>query len=340
MLKNDLLKEWDVSAEDFPAGGSFEEIIKHCLRYAILAPSTHNSQPWLFKITRNRCTVMIDKSVKLPEGDPSGSYLYISLGCCLENLIVAAKYFGVFKSVKYLKNSKEKVAEILFTTNGRTRKDDRLIKAINSRLNARGLFKKKRVSNQIINHISSIRTKEGVRVFIIDEKKKINQIAELTAKGIKRVYSRKRFRNELSSMINNNLSPKRVGIPGYALKLPLIISMIFPFLMKVRDLSPVISKLNFQSVKTLPLIFVITSEKESSEYWVRVGRTMERIMLELNSRGVQTSIFVASLEVDRLRKKVKKIINAQSEPQIIFGAGYIKGTTKHTPRIPLQRKIV
>jgi hypothetical protein len=37
---------WDVRESDFPINGSDEEKLKFLLSYAILAPSSHNSQPW------------------------------------------------------------------------------------------------------------------------------------------------------------------------------------------------------------------------------------------------------------------------------------------------------
>lgn len=43
-----------INISDFPEKGSLEFQIKFVLNYAILAPSTHNSQPWLFKIEASR----------------------------------------------------------------------------------------------------------------------------------------------------------------------------------------------------------------------------------------------------------------------------------------------
>jgi nitroreductase len=35
---------------DFPIAGTPAEQLRFLLHYAVLAPSGHNSQPWLFKI--------------------------------------------------------------------------------------------------------------------------------------------------------------------------------------------------------------------------------------------------------------------------------------------------
>ncbi|OKH30965.1 hypothetical protein NIES2101_41915 [Calothrix sp. HK-06] len=46
-MKTDI---WNVQETDFPATGTSEEKLKFILNYAILAPSSHNTQPWCFKI--------------------------------------------------------------------------------------------------------------------------------------------------------------------------------------------------------------------------------------------------------------------------------------------------
>ena len=45
-----LLNPWDVREADFPTTGPPAEQLRFLLHYAVLAPSGHNSQPWLFKI--------------------------------------------------------------------------------------------------------------------------------------------------------------------------------------------------------------------------------------------------------------------------------------------------
>src|SRR5215510_8529110 len=41
---------WNVSECQFPKEGTKTEQLKFLLNYAILAPSSHNTQPWLFRI--------------------------------------------------------------------------------------------------------------------------------------------------------------------------------------------------------------------------------------------------------------------------------------------------
>src|ERR687891_523520 len=65
------LEAWNVRENDFPKDGSLSEKMNFLLRYAILAPSGHNTQPWLFKIVgNNTIEIYADRSRALPLVDP------------------------------------------------------------------------------------------------------------------------------------------------------------------------------------------------------------------------------------------------------------------------------
>ena len=48
MAVADRHQSWLVDDADFPAAGNTADLLRFALRYAVLAPSSHNSQPWLF----------------------------------------------------------------------------------------------------------------------------------------------------------------------------------------------------------------------------------------------------------------------------------------------------
>jgi len=47
---------WDIDAGEFPTDGPVEDQATFLLRYAILAPSSHNAQPWAFDVAGNELT--------------------------------------------------------------------------------------------------------------------------------------------------------------------------------------------------------------------------------------------------------------------------------------------
>lgn len=63
---------WKVSDRAFPATGSIDEQLRFLLNYAILAPSKHNTQPWLFHVDHNRVELSADQTRVLSLVDANG----------------------------------------------------------------------------------------------------------------------------------------------------------------------------------------------------------------------------------------------------------------------------
>jgi hypothetical protein len=71
------------------------------VRYATLAPSSHNTQCWKFKIEDQTITVLPDMSRRCPAVDPDDHHLFISMGCATENLVQAALAHGLQAEVRF-----------------------------------------------------------------------------------------------------------------------------------------------------------------------------------------------------------------------------------------------
>lgn len=72
----------------------------HLVRAAVLAPSLHNSQPWLFACSDNALLLYADGRRRLPFCDPYGRQLVISAGAALFNLRLAIGVPAATKPVR------------------------------------------------------------------------------------------------------------------------------------------------------------------------------------------------------------------------------------------------
>jgi hypothetical protein len=79
---------WD---ELSPSGGDPMGLV----RAAVLAANAHNAQPWHFRIAADRIDVFADMSRNLGTMDPLRREMDISLGCALENLVLAGPSNGL-----------------------------------------------------------------------------------------------------------------------------------------------------------------------------------------------------------------------------------------------------
>lgn len=346
MVMKSNYKVWDIKINDFPEREGLTSQIKFVLQYAILAPSTHNTQPWLFKIKKSECEIYYNPKLILPEADVKMRDLYISMGCCLENLILVATYFSIFESILYGPfTKKEQVATVRFKKYGGNKNNQyrEVISAITKRINARGIFYPDPVPMKLQSAIFSKVENyliEGINIHWITDKSKIIKLASLTADGLKIAYLRPSFRKEMSQWMHNNLTKRKEGIPGYALKMPLLISFILPKLVRWFNIGNFLAQKNYLSLSSAPLITIITSKDENPNAWLKIGRLAERLMLEFQNVGWQTSIFVAAIEMGNLSKQVQSILAIDSKPQFLFAVGKIDKLHKQTPRHSLERKII
>ena len=185
--------EWAWNYHAFPSRSSLEEQIVFCLKAGILAPSTHNAQPWLFKIKSNVCSVSIDESVYLKIADPDKRYLHISIGCCIENILLVATYFNILKRVTYVSNDKSShICDIEFKLGGQIHVNkslEMLVAAIPNRVNSRGAFDAKQIPSSLNKKLRSLVVPQDIHVSFIDNPIKLNHLYYLSTDGIRR-YTR------------------------------------------------------------------------------------------------------------------------------------------------------
>ena len=82
------------------------------VRAGILAASIHNSQPWLFRVGAQTVALLADPGRNLGAMDPFRRDQHISLGCALENMVLAAGAQGFTPRVELLPGRLEAPAGI------------------------------------------------------------------------------------------------------------------------------------------------------------------------------------------------------------------------------------
>lgn len=78
------------------------EQAKSLIRRAALAPSSHNTQPWIFRISDSAIELYADRTRGLPVNDTDDRELAISCGCALLNLRLAAASDGFDAKIQLL----------------------------------------------------------------------------------------------------------------------------------------------------------------------------------------------------------------------------------------------
>ncbi len=332
------INPWDIKLSEFPKSGSLTEKIQFILSLAILAPSTHNSQPWLFRLQGDICQVEVDTSIKLPNSDPTGRDLYISHGCLAEAIEQVANYFGFSCVFQFIDNN-NLIFQVQFIPSEAEVSKKSMIEALLSRVNVRGMFDKKEIPAQL-NEQLTIYSDEQVKFVLLSGKDKTKYLAQLTAQAIAEAHNNKNFRYELSQWMRPSLTKKLDGLVGYNLRIPFLLSFIFPPLIKLLNLGKLFAQLNRQAIASAPAAGIMLSPEDTPISWWQVGRRFFRLNLYLNSIGLRTSIYVGAIEIGNHRAELKKFINTDWLPQFSFVVGYMSGNFRHSPRYNLKSRLI
>ncbi len=185
---------WEIDPQEFFECTTDAERIHFLLRFAVLAPSTHNSQPWQFEIHKNEIILSLAGRVNLPIGDPELRQRYIALGCALENLLIASDYYGYVATIKTQGiNDNIKITISLKSTVRVTKNDEKhLIHEIKKRATNRSHYRMEQLTPQLQTAIEKSLL-PGVQVTLIKEngRKKLGDIiSEATNGAMENVRSR------------------------------------------------------------------------------------------------------------------------------------------------------
>ncbi|MEI6104545.1 MAG: hypothetical protein WCP70_11425 [Methanothrix sp.] len=329
------LDAWNIKESDFPANDSREEKLTFLLNYAVLAPSSHNSQPWKFNVTNDSILVFADRSRRLQVADRDQRELYISLGCALENLIVAADHFGYNSSVAYFPGDEDLVAKVVLqpaANPSNPSRDTRLFSAILSRQTNRNPYEPRAISESDLKTIKSLSSDEDVSIFITSDSaiKKGFQDLVVQANGIQ--YSDANFKSELGHWLGQGV----MGPTGVQAKMAQL-AVVF------LDVGPEQSKKDAELINSTPYLGFLSTTKNDSISSLKAGRVLERFWLTATALGVSLHPMSQALEVAETKANLIDLLPAKSgmmQVQQAFRLGYAKPATEHSPRRPLQEVLM
>lgn len=119
-----------------------EGVVVDLVAAAVKAPSSHNTQPWIFTVRQGEVKLFADRSRALPVNDPDDRELIMSCGAALFNLRVAAAAAGLEVSIDRWPDATQPdlAATVHVDRMEAALADQRLAQAIDGRRTHRGPF--------------------------------------------------------------------------------------------------------------------------------------------------------------------------------------------------------
>ncbi|EJO55372.1 nitroreductase family protein [Burkholderia multivorans CF2] len=307
--------------------------------YAVLAPSSHNSQPWRFLVDGNTISLCADRVRALPVVDPFDRELIISCGAALLNLRVALDHAGLAHTIGTFPSEVDPdlLAQIRICDDGYSDAVlGTLFDAIPKRVTTRAPFESSPVPEAIQQALVEAGIAEGADVACVDSIAHRARVAKLVAEADRQQFADARFRRELASWID----PRRHvdGMPAFAAGVPTLLDFAAPVVtMAVRtfDLGSGLAALHHQLVGASPLIVCIATVRDDRDAWLAAGQALERILLVATHAGYTASYLNQPVETAGLRAHLRHMLGLRGEPQLLLRVG--RGPhTPHSPRRPLD----
>lgn len=323
-MANHMLDEWTVRDEDYPADGSNADKLRFLVRYAILAPSEHNVQPWRFVLGDEHLELHRDERRKLPAIDPDGRELTISCGAALYNLRLAARHFGNLTHVDLCPypSDPELLAVVrLIEGNDPSEDEEDQFKAIARRHTNRRAFFDKDVPETVVPALVDAVEQEHAWLHVLDERQKRNA-ARLVFEGDRLQESDRSFRRELGRWLQPNSSQRRNGIPTHAFGIEGMSSYIRPVTMQWLGWGDDHPYEDRELAEDTPLMVVVGSEADDRASWIRAGQALEHLLLRACADGLCASWFNQPVEVPALRRQLADMLHHDGVPQLLLGLGY------------------
>ena len=308
-------------------GGQLGELdARELIRYATLAASSHNTQPWKFRVRENVITILPDFSRRCPVVDPEDSHLFRSLGCAAENLVLGAAAQGFSAEVRF---DPEESGVIVALERDESSSATDLFHAIPKRQCTKTAYDGTLVSESELEMLRQAGEGRDVRTLTLLSKDEKEAVIDYVTRGNLAQLSDRAFRDELVSWIRFN--PQEAmrtgdGLAGRTANKPALPTWLARWIIGLILTAKGQAETDAEHIRSSAGVAVFVSERNDRAGWVEAGRAYERFALQAAALDIRTAFINQPLEVSSLRPEFESWLGldgAHAQLMVRFGHGPI-----------------
>ena len=328
-----------VDPTHYPAEGTERERLVFLLNYAVMAPSSHNTQPWRFRLGDDHVAVYADRTRRLPVVDPHDRELVMSCGASIETLLAACRHFGHLGEVAMRPDPDDPDLLANVSLNGSyepTALDRSIFAAIPTRTTYRFPFEDRPVPTRAQEDLLEACSQFGVDLHLTEDPRQKHVLADLVAEGDRRQFSSERFRGELADWIHSRRAASRDGISAQGFGMPDVLSGVGALAIRTFDMGDQTAARDESIAEGSPLLAVLFTASDTVEDWIVGGRALAATLLTAAAHGLSASFLNQPIEVADLRPTVAEFAERRDMPQILLRLGY---PSRPAPRVTVRRTV-
>lgn len=300
------------------------------IRQAVLAPSSHNTQPWFFRVSDRTIDLWADRTRALPVNDPQDRELAISCGCALMNLRIAAAGERFATTVELLPDAGEPdwLARATFEPGGRRATDEEALAAhLEARRTCRKRFEARPVDPEALGALERAATDEGAWLQVLPTEQSRHEAARLVAEGDAMQWADPRWRRELAAWMHPRRRGDGLSMPALAVPLAQLVVRTF-------DMGGGMGARDRELADASPVLAVLGTDGDSVRHWLAAGQALERVLLAGCRHGLQASYLNQPIQVASLRPRLQDLVG-RGFPQILLRIGHPTEAVPASPRRPV-----
>ncbi len=298
--------------------------VDELIRYATLAPSGHNTQPWIFRVTDHRIEILPDFARRTPAVDPDDHHLFVSLGCAAETLALASAAAGRPGEIRF---EPAGGGSVVFESIPAAASRSALVDAIPRRQSTRGEYDGRAVGAADLRALATAAAVPGVELVLITDRPGKGRIRDLVIEGNTAQMADAAFLRELRSWMR--FSPREAIRTGDGLFSATTGNPILPQWLgkRVFDLafrSAAENDKYSRQVASSAGLAVFVGQSTDPQHWVSVGRAAQRFALQATALGLKTAFLNPLVEVPRTRLELAELVGMKGQrPDLMlrFGTG-------------------
>ncbi len=299
-----------------------DELYLWLIEQAVKAPSGHNTQPWLFRLDTDGIEIHPNYERSLPVVDPQNRELFISLGCAVENLVMAASEKGLASVISV----DDRGSIFVRFEPDQTIEPDLLIDQLSIRQTNRNLYDGKLIPEDVIQTLQEMQLPEDIKIhYYKKDSEAFDLITDLIQEGNRIQMGNKDFVRELRGWMrlnkqhqdqtNDGLSYAVFGAPNLPLFMvkPIMTALLNPKIQNQSDL---------QKIKSSSHLVLFTTVSDNLTEWISTGRALQRFLLQSTALGLANAYMNQPIEVPALKTRIMEDFTFAEHPQMLLRIGY------------------